>query len=269
MRIDYHTHHNRCGHAQGTLRDMIQAAIEMGIDQLGLSDHSPHFFREQEHFDPRSAMARSEFPNYIAECVALRDEFAGQIDIRIGVESDYIAGWAERYHQIYNQFSLDYIIGSVHLFDGHHVYSRQRWEEPGADPDEIYKAYFRHVQESTRYAHCWDIIGHCDAVKALKRRPNGDLTAVLDETAQAIARSGLTVELNTSGMRKCQEVFPSPDMVARLHRLGVTFTFGSDAHSPQELMHEWEHVLDLLKQVGVREMATFKGRRRTLVPIPF
>lgn len=41
MLIDYHTHHVRCGHASGELEEYVKRGIEIGLTQLGLSDHMP------------------------------------------------------------------------------------------------------------------------------------------------------------------------------------------------------------------------------------
>jgi histidinol-phosphatase (PHP family) len=76
------------------------------------------------------------------------------------------------------------------------------------------------------------------------------------------------VEINTSGARKpVREWFPSTDLVERLHRAGVTFTFGSDAHQPADLLHDWQAVADYLYAIGVRQLATFRRRRREMVPL--
>ena len=40
-KINYHTHTYRCGHAKGTEEEMVQAAINMNIEELGISDHIP------------------------------------------------------------------------------------------------------------------------------------------------------------------------------------------------------------------------------------
>ena len=38
---NYHAHTTRCGHAFGTEREYIEAAIECGIREFGFSDHAP------------------------------------------------------------------------------------------------------------------------------------------------------------------------------------------------------------------------------------
>lgn len=72
MKFDYHTHHNRCGHATGTVRDYVIAAIEKGLQVIGISDHTPAFALEEDLPWPGGAMAKSEFPAYVDEVLALK-----------------------------------------------------------------------------------------------------------------------------------------------------------------------------------------------------
>lgn len=39
-KFDLHTHHERCGHAVGTIRDYIEAAIHSELDVIGISDRT-------------------------------------------------------------------------------------------------------------------------------------------------------------------------------------------------------------------------------------
>ena len=43
-KTNYHTHTYRCGHANGNEEDMIQAAIDMGIEELGMCLSLIHIF---------------------------------------------------------------------------------------------------------------------------------------------------------------------------------------------------------------------------------
>ena len=40
-KTNFHTHTYRCGHANGSEEDMVCAAIKMGIEELGISEHVP------------------------------------------------------------------------------------------------------------------------------------------------------------------------------------------------------------------------------------
>lgn len=77
MKFDFHTHHERCGHAEGTIEDYIRSAIEQGLDMIGISDHSPYFGDEEDHSHPEVAMAKSEFPNYVEEVLRLKKKIRG------------------------------------------------------------------------------------------------------------------------------------------------------------------------------------------------
>ena len=40
-KTNFHTHTYRCGHANGSEEEMVCAAMKMGIEELGLSEHIP------------------------------------------------------------------------------------------------------------------------------------------------------------------------------------------------------------------------------------
>src|SRR5690625_1840185 len=113
MKFDLHTHHDRCGHAVGKIEDYIKAAMQQGLEAIGISDHSPFFAMEEDQPFPGLAMAKSEFPIYVTEVLELKKKYNDQIDVLLGVESDFFPEHAETYRQAYSQYSFDYIIGSV------------------------------------------------------------------------------------------------------------------------------------------------------------
>ncbi|MDE6281143.1 MAG: PHP domain-containing protein, partial [Oscillospiraceae bacterium] len=61
MKANYHTHTERCRHAQGTERDYVQEALTAGVSILGFSDHAPF----PDH-DFGLRMLYEELPAYIA-----------------------------------------------------------------------------------------------------------------------------------------------------------------------------------------------------------
>lgn len=72
MKFDLHTHHFRCGHADGTIRDYIEAGISAGLGVIGISDHTPYFGSPSEQAFPLIAMGKSEFSNYVEEVLSLK-----------------------------------------------------------------------------------------------------------------------------------------------------------------------------------------------------
>lgn len=52
MKFDLHTHHFRCGHADGNIREYIEAGIQAGLQAIGISDHTPYFASKEEQAFP-------------------------------------------------------------------------------------------------------------------------------------------------------------------------------------------------------------------------
>ncbi len=264
--IDYHTHHNRCGHAQGQIEDHVKAAVARGLTEIGISDHSPLYFMEGNDPLPTQAMAKNELDGYVDEVLKLKQRYAGKISIRLGLETDYIETMESFYADILAKYPFDYLIGSVHHVFGSNVYDHRRWGSK-PDPMAVYAEYYRLVAKSAQ-SGMFDILAHTTAILAYSPRPvPTEIEALQDEALEAVRESGVCIEVNTSGYRKMRtEPFPSPRMIGKAVELGIPLTFSSDAHSPNEVAHAREQVEALFVASGVPSLATFENRQRTLVP---
>lgn len=266
MLADYHTHHYRCGHATGQMDDYVEAAIALGLDEIGLSDHAPiYHFEDDPYPRPQGAMAQSELPAYINDMQRVRERFAGRISIRLGVESDYILGWDEHYRRLWQSQPLDYVIGSIHWLDKWSIFERTL--PAGQDAAQVYADYL-YTTQAAALSGAFDVIGHLDCLKTAGHIPEPALTPLFDETARVLAESGVAIELNTSGWRKpFNECFPRAELLARCCYYGVPVTLGSDAHTPGDVAYRFSDAIALLQDVGYREYATFERRRRRMVPL--
>jgi histidinol-phosphatase (PHP family) len=91
---------------------------------------------------------------------------------------------------------------------------------------------------------------------------------MLEETADAVAESGIVVDVNAAGLRKpVGEVYPSRRLLEMLHRRGVPIVLSSDAHAPGQVAMGYEKSLRLVYDVGYREVVTFKDRERGTLPL--
>jgi len=262
---DYHTHHERCGHAAGTLRDVVSAAASRGLGAVGLSDHAPLLSFEQDWPLPHIAMACSSFPAYVQEMHDIREEFAPRVRVKLGVEADYVPTHVGAYRDLLAPYALDYVIGSVHYVDGWSIFEPELPE--GASREDVWARYLRLTREA---AQCglFDILGHLDCLKTKGHLPREWLTRDLMETLDAIAESGVAIELNTSGWRKpVAECFPSPEMLRLTAERGIPVCLGSDAHSPTDVGADFERAADLLRHAGYATLASFEGRERRFVPL--
>jgi histidinol-phosphatase (PHP family) len=257
--IDLHTHHDRCGHAEGSLASVTRWAVERGIAILGHSDHAPRFAHPDDHPLPGTQMARSQWDGYLAEAVALREEYRGRLDIRVGTEADFLPGSEAIYRAALARPELDYVLGSVHEVGDWHIYKARTFA--AADPDAFHAGYWR-AQQASATSGLFDVISHLDAIRAKVPAPADDHTPAIEATLDAIADAGVAVEINGSGLRRDGEVFPRRAILAGLVRRGVPITFGSDSHDRHQLGVGWDEAVRTLAELGVTRLATFRGRQR-------
>ena len=96
-------------------------------------------------------------------------------------------------------------------------------------------------------------------------RPEGDLRRYYELAMDGIAESGIAVELSTAGLRKrAHELYPAPAFLEMALQAGAPVALSSDAHRPEEVGADYDRALDLLEQLGVRELCVFDRRERRL-----
>ncbi|GIP30014.1 histidinol-phosphatase [Paenibacillus sp. J23TS9] len=263
MTFDLHTHHNRCGHAHGSIRDYINAAVEKGMPYIGISDHTPLFAETDDHPSPEASMAKSEFPEYIREVLALKQEFAGQIEVFLGVEADFLPDHVDLYRSILHAYPFDYIIGSVHDFDGVSLYDTRHWEQLSPEGKlELKNSYYSYIAQSAK-SGLYDILGHVDALNRYFPGYDKLRTEMADYTLSTIAAHDIVIEINSS-----DELWvPDGWLLERALHFGVKVTFGSDAHEPSSVGEYFNEIRKHLIEIGYREWAIFKNRERIMLPL--
>lgn len=269
MKFDLHTHHFRCGHADGNIRDYVEAAIEAGLQVIGISDHTPYFGSPEEQPFPHIYMGKSEIANYVEEVLQLKKEYEGKIDVLLGIESDYFPKYADIYRDALAQYPFDYIIGSVHEVGGVSIFNKNRWKGLSEKEKVVQKEeYFSIIRQSAK-SGMFQILGHIDAMKGNYPSFTDILTEeALEETLKTIAECGIVIEINTSGKTKLSGGwYPSNEILERALFHGVEVTFGSDAHKPSRVGDEFEEVSVVLKEIGFKEWVYFKQKQKVSVPL--
>jgi histidinol-phosphatase (PHP family) len=261
--VDHHVHTPLCGHAEGAPRAYVTAAD--GLAGVGFSDHLPYL--EAAMADPALAMSWDELPVYLDGIQRLKGK--SPTPVLLGIEADYFPGQEARLEAVLAALPLDYIYGAVHWVgdwpfdDSRHL---RRYE--GADVTALYRDYYALVAEMAR-AGLFDVWAHPDLPKKFGYSPEGPVRDAEDAALAAVAAAGMVLEVNTSGLRKpVGEIYPSLELLRRARNLGIPITFGSDAHAPYEVGHEFERAVALAKEGGYRSYVTFLRRERIPVPLP-
>jgi len=256
-RIDLHNHTTRCNHAEGTVDEYIERAIELGIDIYGFSEHAPM------DFDPKYRLKFEEMHAYTQEILEAKERYKAYIDIRLGYEVDWLQGHMDTRVL---EAKVDYLIGSVHFIDKWSFDNPEfigEWKRK--DIDEIWRAYFEATTAMVKSGK-FDIVGHLDLIKVFKFMPKTDIRLLAKETLDAIAKSPMTLELNAAGLRKpIGEIYPSKVLLEMAYERDIPITFGSDAHSVAQVGFGYESVKKLAQAIGYTQAVTFQERQRELV----
>jgi len=266
--FDLHTHHERCGHAEGEIRDYIEAAIQSGLEIIGISDHSPYFYKAVDHFRPNVTMRKSEFAEYVAEVLALKKEYENKIEVLLGVESDYFSEHMSHYEKQYKQYPFDYIIGSVHYVDGLSIFNKNRWKRLTDDEKVTTKdAYYKLIQQSAQ-SGMFQILGHIDAMKGFYPEFSDISSTQVEETLKIIGQKGIAIEVNTSGKTKyVGGWYPSDDILEKSLFYNIDVTFGSDAHKPERVGDDFQLVKEKLKEIGFKKWCFFRQKEKVYLPL--
>ena len=72
------------------------------------------------------------------------------------------------------------------------------------------------------------------------------------------------IEVNTRGLykKRADTFFPSPEILEQVYHLNIPITLSSDAHVPDELDGYYFEAIDLLKDIGFKELVYFNGSDR-------
>jgi histidinol-phosphatase (PHP family) len=260
MLPDYHLHTSLCKHADGTPAEYRAAARKKRIPEICFTDHCPN----PDGYDPENRMALSRFMEYRRNVIALQDDASP--GVLFGIEADYYTGCEKFLREWLPSQGFDFVLGSVHFirdwgFDNPE--DRHVWDE--VNVTDAWKSYFNLIGRLAD-TRLFDAVGHLDLPKKFKYRPREkDLAEMAKPTLDRIARSGMGIEINTSGLRKpVGEIYPSLLLLSLAHELDIPICFGSDAHRPSEVGGNLDAARALATEAGYSQYFRIKARKKTL-----
>jgi histidinol-phosphatase (PHP family) len=254
---DLHMHTPLCRHATGEPVDYARRALEIGLSEIGFSDHSP---MKRDDFDDWR-MRNDQLDEYVEKVRKAQRDFP-QLTIRLALEVDYLPGQDEWIRDLAARHSWDYFIGSVHYVSDTWAvdspFQLSEWKH--RDAFEVWTIYFERLTTAAE-SGLFQIIGHADLPKKFGHRPKPDCTPLYVKFLNAAKKHGCAIELNTAGLRKdCKEIYPSRDLLQLAFQKGVPITFGSDAHAPEEVGMSFSEAVQLARSVGYTETLLFSRK---------
>lgn len=259
IKADFHTHTTYCD-GKNTPREMVETAYRMGFTDFGVSGHADFSMVE-----PGFGMWDQALEDYKNELAALREEYAGRMNLYIGIELDCL-GPVQK---------AEYAIGSTHCIKkGGEFVSVDDTEEKTADAvmrlwNGDWYAYARdyYELEATVYdrTQC-DWVGHFDL---LTKWNEG--FKYFDETSdeyrepalaamKRLNEAGLPFEINTGAISRGYrtEPYPARFFLKELHAMGGRIMINSDSHSADTIGFHFDQARRLAAECGFKRLTVLK-----------
>jgi len=258
---DSHMHTPLCKHAKGKPEEYAAVAEKRRLKGIIFTCHNPG----PKGWSERVRMSLAELDSYVEMVLRAKEKWHGRIDIRLGLESDFVPGIEPFLEKLHGQAPFEYILGSVHP-------QLPYYKDTYYDQDVLayQQLYFEHLAQAAE-SGLFDCLAHPDLVKNVFPE-KWDWMGLMDETKRSldrIADTGIAMELNTSGKHKrIREMNPHPAMLTEMAQRDIPVVLGSDAHAPKRVAADFEQALDLLQEAGYREITYFLERRPYTLPIP-
>jgi histidinol-phosphatase (PHP family) len=243
----------------------VATAEAAGIAELGVSEHV-HRFRQALELWRHPFWEEQAVDDLDAYC-----EFVRGTPLRLGIECDFVPGAEDRTASMLEARDFDYVVGSVH-FVGAEAVDHPGWDawERHGDPDDVWRRYYETLAECAR-SGLFDVLAHPDLVKVWgsgRPLPDRDPRNYYEPAVEAIAESGIAVEVSTAGLRKpVGELYPAPAFAEMCVEAGACFSLSSDAHLPEQVGYGYDRALAFLAGLGIDEIAVFERRTRRLEPL--
>ena len=237
MRINYHTHTNRCLHAQGSEEDYVLSAIHSNVDILGFSDHAP--FPDKD-FGLR--MSYDQLKDYINTIDILAEKYSDNIKLAKGLETEYLPEYNQYYEDLLTKEGLQYLLLGEHFFttaQGHfNIYN--------ATSTDIYIDYAKAIASALKTKY-FKMIAHPDLFLLNPFAWDKNCEIACDIIINEAANTNTILEYNANGFRRGKKEypdgirFPYPHHAfwERVSKTNIPVIVGSDCHNPKQVWDDY------------------------------
>ena len=230
--FNYHTHTSRCGHAVGTDREYVKAAIKQGYKVLGFSDHAPY----RNIPSPRIRMDWDMQDDYINSVKELKREYEGIIDIHLGMETEFYPEYLDEKKELHDK--VEYLLLGQHFIKptGEGTFFRQNTD------DQIMEYAERIVQALD--TGLFTYLCHPDLYMVKQTEFNETCEKAAHIICKKAAETNTPLEINVHGAIRGKYPFPSGEQYFYPNKQFWTIAsqydtrclLGIDAHDPQHLL---------------------------------
>lgn len=265
IKNNYHTHVKYCNHAIGDVEDYVLKAIELGFNEIGITDHAPileSFMTpyEYEHNWCHENMKLDIVPIYLEKIKECQDKYKDKIKIYSGFETEYLDEEKEFYKNLRKR--VDYLNLGIHFYRYKgkiiNCYSDINYENLEGYVDCAIKAMELGI---------FNTLVHPDLFMFGYKNINGERK--FDDVAykaskriiEAAIKNNVYLEINVNGLKNSKKygkdendwLYPYCEFwqIAKEYK-DLKIIIGSDAHNPEDLYNKnVEDVINFAKRLNI------------------
>ena len=247
-------------------RDMADEAVRKGLKTICFTDH---FDKDDLEWGEEGIF---DVDAYFVEMQKLQEEYAGKLNIRIGIELGLRTYLKDYYEELTKKYPFDFVIGSVHNVpykkdaEGNILYTDPAAEKLFTDRTDkkAYRLMMETTLENVRTSDCFQTLGHLDYVVRYgksreKEYSYTDYADIIDEILKLLIEKEKGLEVNSAGLKYgLPFAHPHPDVLKRYRELGgEIITIGADAHKPEHIAYDFAKAEEILKSCGFKYYTEF------------
>jgi len=273
---NYHSHCSFCD-GRAPLEEFVKEAISQGFYSYGVSSHAPLPFPTQW------TMEWGQMEAYLDEFNNLRQKYADEIELYVGLEIDYLNEESNPSVARFTELPLDYRIGSVHLLydaagevvdiDCSPAVFKERVDRHfNGDVLRVVRMYFDRLFRMVELGG-FDILGHADKMHYNASCYHPGLLdepwyeALMKDYFSLVASRGYLVEINTKAYDSLGTFYPNSRYWELMKEYQIKILVNSDAHYPERINAGRMEALRLLQAKGFATVAELHQGSWREVPI--
>lgn len=266
IQADMHMHTWFSTDSEACPRDMADEAVRKGLKTICFTDH---FDKDDLEWGEEGIF---DVDAYFVEMQKLQEEYAGKLNIRIGIELGLRTYLKDYYEELTKKYPFDFVIGSVHNVpykkdaEGNILYTDPAAEKLFTDrtDKEAYRLMMETTLENVRTSDCFQTLGHLDYVVRYgksreKEYSYTDYADIIDEILKLLIEKEKGLEVNSAGLKYgLPFAHPHPNVLKRYRELGgEIITIGADAHKPEHIAYDFAKAEEILKSCGFKYYTEF------------
>ncbi|MCH4552656.1 histidinol-phosphatase HisJ family protein [Aestuariibaculum lutulentum] len=273
------TEQDHVKHGIDKLEDIIDKAIEAGHPSITFIIHSPRLtsfrYTAERETNVKFIRGNRSYLNYPKRIANLREKYEGQINIKYGVELEWMGpelGLQWSRSKIFQAEDADYVIGSVHFapeglpYDGSKEEALELLKLRGS-LEAYWDGYFNEmIQMIESFGDMIQIIGHIDLPKLNVDMPEAlinfetsahPLANKFRTLLELIADRNLALDVNMAGKFKGVGVYPVQNILRRAKELQIPVCVGTDTHHVRYYGLNFKESLEYIQEAGYESYVSY------------